>query len=69
MDSILRICVPLSLCVIFQFIEVLIVKINLIPNTSKKTTFHVQVHNSLKIESFIYVNDSREIYYLVDSCC
>ena len=51
MHSILRIYVPLTLNVIAQHIEVLIVTLDLTPDISKQPTVHDQVHYSLRIKS------------------
>ena len=40
-----------NLCVISRRTEVLIAKINFTPNTSKKITLRIHIHNSLKIEN------------------
>ena len=50
MNSILKICVPLSLRVVAQHTEILIVELDLTPNISKQPTFHDRVHYPLKIE-------------------
>ena len=49
MNSILRICVPLSLRVVAQHTEILIVELDLTPNISKQPTFHDRVHYPLKL--------------------
>ena len=54
MKSILWICVHSSLRVISQRTEILFINIDLTPDISKKTTFYIQVHNSLKIESLCF---------------
>ena len=51
MNSILRICVPLALCVTVQHIEVLTVELDLTLDISKQPTFQVRVHYPLRIES------------------
>ena len=51
MDSILRICVYSTLCVVSQHTKVLTIKLDLTPDISKQFTFHDQVHYPLKIES------------------
>ena len=51
MNSILRICVPLTLHVVAQRTEVLTVKLDLTPDISRHPTFHDQVCYSLRIES------------------
>ena len=51
MNSILRICVPLTLHVAAQHTEVLTVRLDLTPDISKQPTFHDRVHYSLRIES------------------
>ena len=51
MNSILKICVPSTLCVVAQHTDILIVRLGLTPDISKQPTFHDQVHYSLKIES------------------
>ena len=65
MNSILKICVPSTLCVVAQHTDILIVRLGLTPDISKQPTFHDQVHYSLKLR--VYVNKSREIYYSFDS--
>ena len=51
MNSILRICVPSILFVVAQYTEVLIICLDLTPNILNQSTFHDQVHYSLRIES------------------
>ena len=51
MDSILRICVPLTLHAVTQHTGVLTVKLDLIPDISNYSTFHDRVHNPLRIEN------------------
>ena len=51
MNSILGICVPSTLCVVVQHIQVLTVCLDLTPDILKQPTFHDRVHYSLKIES------------------
>ena len=51
MNSILRICVTSTLCVVAQYIEVLTVKLDFTHDISKQLTFHDRVHYSLRIES------------------
>ena len=51
MNSILRICVPLALCVTAQHIEILTVELDLILDISKQSTFRDRVHYPLRIES------------------
>ena len=51
MNSILRIYVPSTLNVAAQYIEVLIVTLDLTPNILKQPTLHDHVHYSLKIKS------------------
>ena len=51
MDSILRICVSLTLLVVIQHIEVLTVRLDVTSDISKQPKFHNRVHNPLKIES------------------
>ena len=60
MNSILRIYVPSTLNVAVQYIEVLIVTLDLTLDISKQPTLHDQVYYSLKIKSDVY--RSREIY-------
>ena len=65
MNSTLRIYVPSTLNVAAQYIEVLIVTLDLTLDISKQPTLHDQVYYSLKIKSDVY--RSREIYYSFDS--
>ena len=51
MNSILRICVPSTLRVLAQRIEVLTVFLDLTPDILKQPIFHDRVHYSLRIES------------------
>ena len=51
MNSILRICVPLALCVTAQHIEILTVELDLTLDISKQSTFRDRVHYPLRIES------------------
>ena len=51
MNSILRIYIPSILNVAVQHTEILIVTLGLIPNISKQSTLHDQVHYSLRIKS------------------
>ena len=51
MNSILRIYVPSTLNVAAQYIEVLTVTLDLIPNISKQPALQDQVHYSLRIKS------------------
>ena len=51
MNFILRICVPLALCVTAQYIEVLIVELDLTPDISKEPTFYDRIHYPPSIES------------------
>ena len=51
MNSILRICVPSTLRVVAQHIEVLTVCLDLTTDILKQPTFHNQVYYSLRIES------------------
>ena len=49
MNSILRICVPLTLNTVAQHTEVLIMTLDLTPDISKQPTPHDHVHYSLRI--------------------
>ena len=51
MNSILRTCVPLALCVVAQHTEILSVELDLTPDISKQPTFHDWVHYPLRIKS------------------
>ena len=51
MKSILRIYIPLTLNVVAQHTEVLIVTLDPTPDISKQPILHDQVHYSLRIES------------------
>ena len=51
MNSILKICVPSTLRAVAQYIEILIVRLELTFDISKKPTFHDQVHYPLRIKS------------------
>ena len=51
MNSILRICVPLTLRVVAQHIEILTITLDLTSNILKKPIFHNRVHYSLRFES------------------
>ena len=51
MNSILRICVLLALCVTAQHIEILTVELDLTLDISKQSTFRDRVHYTLRIES------------------
>ena len=51
MNSILRICVPLPLCVVAQHTEVLTIELDRTPNISKQPIFKDQVHYPFRIES------------------
>ena len=51
MNSILRICVLSTLCVVAQQTEILTVCLDLTPDILKQPTFHDLVHYSLRIES------------------
>ena len=51
MNSILKIYVPLTLNVVAQHTEVLIVTLDPTPNILKEPTLHDQVHYSFKIDS------------------
>ena len=51
MNSILKICVPLTLHVVALHTKVLIVKLDSTLDISKQLTFHDRVHYSLKIAS------------------
>ena len=51
MNSILRICVPLALCVTAQHIEILTVELDLTLDISKQSTFRDRVQYPLRIES------------------
>ena len=51
MNSILKICIPSTLRAVAQYIEILIVRLELTFDISKKPTFHDQFHYSLRNES------------------
>ena len=51
MNSILKICVSSTLRAVAQYTEILIVRLDLTLDISKKPTFHDQLHYSLRIES------------------
>ena len=51
MNFILRICVPLALCMATQYTEVLTVNLDLTPDISKQPIFHDRTHYPLKIKS------------------
>ena len=51
MNSILKICIPSTLCVVAQHTEVLAVSLDLTFDILKQSTFHDRVHYSLRIES------------------
>ena len=64
MNSILRIHVPLTLNVIAQHIEVLIVTLDLTLDITKQPTPHDQVHYSLRIKSSCKIEVVRFIIHL-----
>ena len=51
MNSILKICIPLTLRAVAQYTEILIVRLDRTLDISKKPTFHDQFHYSLRNES------------------
>ena len=51
MNSILRICVPSTLCMVAQHTELLTVCLDFTLDILKQPTFHDRVHYSLRIES------------------
>ena len=53
MDSILRICVPSTLCVAAQHTEILTVKLDLTHDILKQPTFHDRVHYPLGLRVFV----------------
>ena len=62
MNSILRICVLSTLCVVAQHTEVLTICLNFTPD------IHFMIEFTISSGLRVHVNESREIYYSVDSC-
>ena len=65
MNSILRICVPSTLCVVTQYIEVLTVRLDL--TYDYQSILHFMIGFTILSGLRFYVNESCEIYYSVDS--